>query len=152
MPSVSTVFVDTNVLLYSEDAADPAKHRAAREWLRRLWTERCGRLSVQVLNEFYANATRKLRPPMPAGDARAEVRRYQRWQPWPNDHATIETAWAVESRFQLNFWDALVVAAALQQGCTLLLTEDLQHDLQIDGVRIVNPFLVGPELLDAPAP
>jgi predicted nucleic acid-binding protein len=149
MPSASIVFVDTNVLLYSEDAADAAKHQRAREWLRVLWMRRCGRLSMQVLNEFYVNATRKLRPAMPAGDARAEVRRYQRWQPWALDHATVETAWALESRYQLHFWDALMAAAALQQGCDLLLTEDLQHGQQLDGVRVVNPFLLGPETLDA---
>ncbi len=149
MPSASTVFVDTSVLLYSEDGAFAEKHAAARAWLRTLWLRRCGRLSTQVLNEFYASATRKLRPPMPAGDARAEVRRYQRWQPWLIDHATVETAWAVESRFQLGYWDALVVSAALQLGCAFLLSEDLQHDQVIDGLRIVNPFLVGPELLDA---
>ncbi|MBN8510413.1 MAG: PIN domain-containing protein [Burkholderiales bacterium] len=151
MPSASTVFVDTNVLLYSEDRADPAKHRTAREWLRALWLRRNGRLSVQVLNEFYANATRKLRPAMPAGDARAEVRRYQRWQPWAVDHATVETAWGLESRFGLSYWDALVAASARHQGCSWLLTEDLQHDQRIDGLRIVNPFVVGPEILDAPA-
>lgn len=151
MPSALTVFVDTNVLLYSEDRADEAKNRAARAWLRVLWSRRCGRMSSQVLNEFYVNATRKLRPPMLAGDARAEVRRYQRWQPWVVDHATVETAWAVESRFGLSYWDALMVAAAVQQGCDWLLTEDLQHGQQIDGVRIVNPFVAGPEVLDEPA-
>ena len=148
MPSGSIVFVDTNVLLYAEDTAHAAKHKVARDWLRALWLRRSGRMSVQVLNEFYVNATSKLKPPMPAGDARAEVRRYQRWQPWLNDHATVETAWAMESRFQLSFWDALMVAAAQQQGCTMLLTEDLQHDQQIDSLRIVNPFLTGPEILD----
>jgi predicted nucleic acid-binding protein len=149
MPSDSTVFVDTTVLLYSEDGADPAKQQAAFEWLRALWLSRRGRLSVQVLHEFYANATRRIRPPMPAGDARAEVRRYQRWQPWIVDHATVETAWAVESRFRLSYWDSLIVAAAQVQGCRYLLTEDLQHGQQIDSVQIVNPFLVGPEMLDA---
>jgi predicted nucleic acid-binding protein len=148
MPSGSIVFVDTNVLLYSEDGAHADKHGRAREWLRALWTRRCGRLSSQVLNEFYVNATRKLKPPMAPGDARAEVRRYQRWQPWVNDHATVESAWALESRYQLNYWDALMVAAALQQGCDLLLTEDLQHDQQIDGVCIVNPFVLGPDILE----
>lgn len=151
MPSASTVFVDTSVLLYSEDRADAAKHRAARDWLRTLWLRRAGRLSIQVLNEFYANATRKLKPAMPAGDARAEVRRYQRWQPWPVDHATVETAWGLESRYRLSYWDALVAASAQHQGCRWLLTEDLQHDQQIDGIRVVNPFVVGPEILDAPA-
>lgn len=148
---MSAVFVDTNVLLYSEDGADPSKQRQAIDWLRVLWTSRRGRLSTQVLNEFYVNATRKLRPAMPAGDARAEVRRYQRWRPWSIDHATVETAWAVESRFGLSYWDALIVAAARAQGCGFVLSEDLQHDQLIDSVRILNPFIVGPEVLDAPA-
>lgn len=151
MPSVSTVFVDTNVLLYAEDRADAGKHAAARAWLRELWLQRRGRLSVQVLSEFYVNATRKLQPPMPAGDARAELRRFQRWQPRQIDHATIEAAWAIESRYGLHFWDSLILASAQQLGCTVLLTEDLQHEQLIDSVRIVNPFTVGPERLDSPA-
>lgn len=152
MPSGSTVFVDTNVLVYAEDRAHPDKHRVARQWLRELWVRRLGRLSTQVLNEFYVTVTRKLAPAMPPGDARAEVRRFQRWQPWLVDHATVESAWAVESRFGLHFWDALMVASAQQQGCRWLLTEDLQHDQTFDTVQVVNPFLAGPELLDAPAP
>jgi predicted nucleic acid-binding protein len=151
MPSASTVFVDTNVLLYAEDRADAAKHAAARRWLRELWLRRCGRLSTQVLNEFYVNVTRKLRPPMPAGDARAEVRRFQRWQPWAPDHATVEAAWAVESRFQVHYWDALMIASAQQLGCTYLLSEDLQHEQPFDTVRVLNPFLIGPEVLDVSA-
>lgn len=152
MPSVSTVFVDTNVLLYAEDCVDAVKHAAARAWLRELWLRRCGRLSTQVLNEFYVVATRKLHPPMPAGDARAEVRRFQRWQPWAPDHGTVEAAWAVESRYGLHYWDALMVAAAQQQGCTYLLSEDLQHEQQLDSVRVLNPFVAGPERLDLPPP
>lgn len=151
MPSASTVFVDTSVLLYSEDLADPAKHRAARDWLRTLWLRRIGRLSMQVLNEFYANATRRLKPAMPAVDARAEVRRYQRWLPWVVDQATVESAWAIETRYGLSWWDALVTASAQHQGCRWLLTEDLTHDQLIDGVRVVDPFAVGPEILDAAA-
>jgi predicted nucleic acid-binding protein len=151
MSAAPTVLVDANVFIRSEDRADPAKQQLARNWLRELWLRHSGRTSSQVLNEFYVTATRKLRPAMSAGDARAEVRRYQRWNPWLCDHATVENAWAIESRFQLSWWDALVVASAQQQGCSYLLTEDLQHGLQIDGVRIVNPFLVSPEILDTPA-
>jgi predicted nucleic acid-binding protein len=151
MPSASTVFVDTNVLIYAEDRADATKHAAARAWLRSLWTQRRGRLSTQVLSEFYVNATRKIQPPMPPGDARAQVRRFQRWQPWQIDHATVEAAWAVETRYALSYWDSLIVAAAQQLGCAFLLSEGLQHEQQIDSVRIVNPFLVGPERIDAPA-
>lgn len=150
MPSDSTVFVDTNVLLYGEDAADAAKQSAAIAWLKTLWQRRCGRMSAQVLHEFYVNATRKIVPPMPQGDARAEVRRYQRWQPWVSDQATVETAWAIESRYRLSYWDALIVASAQAQGCRYLLTEDMQHEQRIDSVQIINPFLVGPSLLDTP--
>ena len=145
------VFVDTNVLLYGEDAADAMKQAQAIAWLGELWKRRCGRLSTQVLNEFYVSATRKAKPPMPAGDARAEVRRYQRWQPWQVDHATVESAWAIESRFGLTYWNALIAAAAQQMGCRFLLSEDMQHEQQIDGVQIINPFLVGPGMLDAAA-
>jgi len=80
------------------------------------------------------------------------VRRYQRWQPWAIDHSTVESAWSVESRYGLPYWDALIVAAAQAQGCRYLLSEDLQHGQQVDSVQILNPFLVGPEVLDAPAP
>lgn len=146
------VFVDTNVLLYSFDETDLDKQRRAREWLSLCWQRRLGRLSTQVLNEFYANARKRFASAISAGDARAEVRRYQLWKPWLIDQATIDTAWAAESRFQLNYWDALMVAAAQHQGCTVLLTEDLQHAQRIDSLLILNPFLVGPELLDAPAP
>ena len=149
---MSAVFVDTNVLLYSEDGANRAKQSRAIEWLQALWVQRCGRLSNQVLNEFYANATKKLKPAMPAGDARAEVRRYQRWQPWVLDQATVETAWAVESRFGFGYWDSLTVAAAKAQGCRYLLTEDLQHEQMIDGMQIINPFRVAPSAFDLAAP
>lgn len=145
------VFVDTNVLLYCFDDHDPAKRDRARAWVSACWQRRCGRISTQVLNEFYTNARRKFSSAISAGDARAEVRRYQRWLPWAIDHATMETAWAVESRYQLNYWDALIVAAAQAQGCAYLLSEDLQHEQQIDSLKILDPFLVGPELLDAPA-
>ena len=125
MPSAPTVFVDTNVLVYADDGREPAKRDQARVWLARLWAERRGRTSNQVLNEYYAVATRKLASQVTRGDARAEVRRYQHWNPWST--------------------------AGLHQGCEMLLTEDLQHDQRIDNLRIVNPFRVGPELLDEPA-
>ena len=142
------VFLDTNVLLYGVDDRDVGKRDRARAWIATCWERRCGRISMQVLNEYYSNARRKFSSAIASGDARAEVRRYQHWRPWVIDHPTVETAWAVESRYGLNYWDALMVAAAQQQGCTVLLTEDLQHDQMIDKVCILNPFLAGPETLD----
>jgi len=150
--STALVFLDTNVLLYGVDDREQAKRDRARAWIAACWTRRCGRLSTQVLNEFYVNARRKFPSAVSAGDARAEVRRYQHWQPWTIDQPTVEIAWAVESRYRLSYWDALMVAAAQQQGCAALLTEDLQPEQLIDGVRILNPFLTGPEWLDQAQP
>jgi len=146
---VSLVFVDTNVLIYGVDDRELVKRDRARAWLSECWRKQCGRLSTQVLNEFYVNVRRKFRGVLTEDGARAEVRRYQTWRPWTVDHQTVEFAWAVESRFGLNYWDALMVAAAQQQGCTILLSEDMQHNQQLDGVRVVNPFLVAPDALNA---
>ena len=147
-----TVFVDTAVLLYAVDDQDLAKRDQARRWLSACWTGRCGRLSHQVLNEFYLQARQKFPSAVSAGDARAEVRRYQNWRPWVIDHPTVEAAWAIEARYQLGFWDALIVSSAQQQGCDSLLTDALPHGQQIDGVHILNPFTLGPETLALPAP
>ena len=95
-----------------------------------------------MLNEFYVNVTRKLKPAMPQGDARARVRRYAAgWNPWQIDHATVETAWAMEARHGLQYWDCLVLAAAQHSGCTLVLSEDMQHEGRYGAVQVINPFL-----------
>ena len=147
MSAAPLVFVDTSVLILSEDGARPAEQAQALAWLRELWQRRAGRVSTQVLNDFYRLVTTRLQPPMPNGDARAEVRRYQRWQPWAIDHATVESAWSIESRFGLAYMDALVVAAAKAQGCELLLSLELAHGLQLDSVQILNPLQAAPDAL-----
>jgi predicted nucleic acid-binding protein len=143
--SVITVFVDTNVLVYSEDAAFPKKQARAVQWLEVLWRGERGRLSTQVLNEFYVTLTRKLKPAFPTGDARAEVRRYQTWQPLVVDHPLVEAAWAFEARYGLSYWDSLIVAAAQQLGCSILLSEDLQHGQKFGDLQVINPFQAEPK-------
>lgn len=144
------VFVDANILIRSEDGRDPARQAVAIAWLDRLWKTRRGRVSTETLNEFYVSATRKLAPPMPGGDARAEVRRYALWQPWQLDQATVETAWAMESRYGLPYASALVVAAAQHMGCKYLLSDDLSHSQSYGSVQVVNPFLADISILDTP--
>lgn len=146
MNSTDPVFVDTSVLLFSEDGARPAERERVLAWLRQLWIQRTGRVSVQVLTDFYTLATRRVTPPMPQGDVRAEVRRYQHWQPWGLDQATVEAAWSLESRFGLGFADALIVASAKAQGCTRLLSLALPHEAQYDSVQVLNPLVVEPSL------
>ncbi len=150
MPSASTVFVDTNVLLYAQDPRDVQKRGGAEQWLAWCWRERRARLSTQVLNELYANL-RRVAPQLPLEAARALVRRYRSWNPWVVDEMTVDIAWQLQDRHSLSYWDALMLAAARQLGCRFLLTEDLQHDQAIDGIRIVNPFIARPDIVDTPA-
>ena len=134
------VFVDTNVLVYSRDASEPAKQARARDLLEELWRSSRGRLSWQVLQEFYVTVTAKLDPGMHAQRARTEVRELATWDPVRTTQPVIEGAWALQDRFSLSFWDALIVSAARVSGCKTLLTEDLQHGQQFDELEIVNPF------------
>ncbi len=136
------IFVDTHVLLAADDAFDRAQQARARAWLQVLWKDRTGRVSTQVLTDYYMTVTQKFG--MPAGDARAKLRRFQLWQPWQVDHRTMETAWGVEARFGLPYGDALMVACAAQSGAQHVLTPALEHNMQIDGVGIVNPYRIAP--------
>ena len=139
------VFVDTAVLLAADDAFDPPRQTQARAWLQALWLRRAGRVSTQVLNNYYVTVTQNFS--MPAGDARAKLRRFQLWQPWQIDHQTVETAWGVEARFGLRYWDALIVAAAAQSGANHVLSTVLTHQQHIDGVSILDPFQATPQSL-----
>ena len=141
----ATVFVDTNVLIYALDEGDPQKLRAARAWRKELWKSRRGRLSFQVLQEFYAKVLQKW--PIARNDARAEVRDLMAWDPVAVDAGVLELGWKIQDRYHLSFWDALIVAAAKSAGCRYLLTEDLQHGQQLDGVTVLSPFLSDPASL-----
>jgi predicted nucleic acid-binding protein len=132
------VFVDTNVLIYAVDTFDRRKHEAARIWRSELWKSKRGRISFQVLHEFYAKVTQKW--PTARDDARAEVRDLLKWKPVVLDDTVIEHAWKTQDRYKLSFWDSLIVAAARQSLCAYLLTEDLQAGPEIEGLVVVNPF------------
>jgi predicted nucleic acid-binding protein len=139
------VLVDTNVLLYEHDARHGGKQERARAWMAHLWRSRQGRISFQVLNEFYFNATQKLKPGLSRKAARDAVKALRAWAPFITDERTIETAWEIQDRYRLSLWDALVVASASLHECKHLLSEDLQHGQVLRGVTVVNPFIVSPD-------
>jgi predicted nucleic acid-binding protein len=141
------VFVDTNVLIYAVDTFDRRKNEAARVWRGELWKSNRGRISFQVLQEFFAKVTQKW--PAARDDARAEVRDLLKWNPVTVDEFVIERGWKIQDRYKLSLWDALIVSAAKQSSCAYLLTEDLQAGQEIDGVTVVNPFHVGIDGLPA---
>jgi predicted nucleic acid-binding protein len=137
------VFVDTNVLIYAVDEANLKKQEAAKQWRTELWKSRRGRISFQVLQEFYANVSRRW--PAAREQAVAEIRNLLAWRPVSIDAAVLENAWKIEERYLLSFWDSLIVSAAKAAACRYLLTEDLRADQELDGVVVVNPFRGGPE-------
>jgi predicted nucleic acid-binding protein len=115
-----TVFVDTNVLVHARDTSEADKQRAAMRWLEALWTQKAGRLSYQVLQEFYVTVTRKLRPGLSPDEARDDIRSLLLWEPVSTGSRMLEQAWSVQDRYRLSWWDSLIVAAAQVSGCDYL--------------------------------
>jgi predicted nucleic acid-binding protein len=136
------VFVDTNVFIYSVDLADPKKQRATQSWLAELWTGGNGRLSFQVLQEFYSKVCQK--DPAAREAARAAIQDLLAWNPAPVNAEILNRSWKIQDLYQLSFWDSLIVAAAMSTSCRYLLTEDLQDGQSLDGLLVISPFTHDP--------
>jgi predicted nucleic acid-binding protein len=134
-------FVDTNLLVYAHDRHAGTKATRAQELLAQLWKERRGVLSTQVLQEFCVNARRKFRQPMTAAEVSEAVLAYKSWRLIVNTANSILRALELEQRYQISFWDAMIVQAAESAGCEVLYSEDLSHGQEYGGVLVVNPFL-----------
>jgi predicted nucleic acid-binding protein len=128
-------------LIYAHDLDAGIKHQVAVSLMEDLWERENGALSVQVLQEFYVNVTRKITKPISPAQARGVIRNYLAWQIQRNDPDTIFFASELEERYQLSFWDSLIVAAASTARVDKILTEDLQHGQVIAGILVENPFL-----------
>ena len=132
-------FVDTNVLLYSV-STDPAEANKAAVAIELLADEGLC-LSVQVLQEFYVQATRVTRSePLPHDDAVAFVETWQRFRVQEMSVALMRDALAAARRWRVSYWDAAIIEAARMLECSELLTEDLNPGQVFDGVTVVNPF------------
>jgi len=143
MTGDSLFFVDTNVLLYRHDQKAPTKQRVAEGWIGVLWQHGAGRLSWQVLNEYYANATGKIGAPTRL--VRRLVEAYSTWDPSGFGLGVLHRAWYWTDKAGIPYWDALIVAAAEIKGCAYLLSEDFQADRRFGEVTVVNPFVSAPE-------
>ena len=141
------VFVDTNVLLYVLDSTDPRKQAAAREWVEALWSSGHGRLSWQVLNEYYENAVRKLRGP--AKVVRSTVEGYAEWGLAEWNLSLLRRGWHWTDQADVSYWDSLIVAAAETTGCRYLLSEDFQEGRSFGSVQVINPFHTEPAAIRA---
>lgn len=131
-------FLDTNILAYTDDASTPRKQARALEVVEEHLTAGTGVVSVQVLQEYFAAATRKLKVEPSVARRKVEL-----FSVFPVVIPTVEDLLAgidLHRLHQLSIWDALVVRAAQRAGCRVLLSEDLQPGRSFDGLQVVNPF------------
>lgn len=133
-------FVDTNVLMYAHDASAGEKHARAKALLEKLWRDRTGVVSTQVLQELVVNLRKKAGRPLDAKATRDVVADYLTWQVVVNSGESILEALELEERYQISFWDALIVQAAQASGAEILYSEDLSDGQVYGAVRVINPL------------
>ena len=135
-------FFDSNILVYAFDQRDPRRSSIAQDLLARAQREHSAVISAQVVQETLNVLMRKLSPRMSAADARKVLDHVLAplWRIHPSP-ALYARGLHIQERYGFNFYDSLIAAAALEGGCTRLLSEDLQHGQQIEGLRVENPFL-----------
>lgn len=135
-------FVDTNILVYSRDSSEKEKQPKADQWLRTLWENESGKISTQVMNEYYVTVSQKLKPGLTKEQARADLRSLSVWQPLEISTALIEASWDTQDQYNYSWWDSLIITSAQFLNCTYLISEDMQHKQRLGQLTIINPFLV----------
>ena len=135
---MSVEFVDTNVLIYAHDGGAGSKHKRSIELLSNLFEDQAGALSIQVLAEFYAAATRKLK--MTSQQAEEVIADLASWTIHRPLHADLIRAAHLQRRHHIAWWDALIVTSAIQLGCAVLWTEDLSSGQRYGTLTVRNPF------------
>jgi predicted nucleic acid-binding protein len=131
-------FFDTNILIYADDKATPAKQRRALELVAEHRRARTGVVSLQVLQEYFVTVTQKLH--VDPRIARRKVELLAEFDVAAPDVADILAAIDLHRLHRFSFWDALLLRAAKEAGCSVLFSEDMQDTREIDGLQIVNPF------------
>ena len=134
-------FLDTNLLIHAIDAADPGKQAIAQKWIAKAHETGDGLVSYQVVQEWFNVVLRKAAVPLSVDEAALVYR--QLIEPlWriQSSREFLDTALDLHRRDSVSWWDSLILSAAIQGGCDRIVSEDLQHDRRVRGVRIVNPF------------
>lgn len=141
-PTSGRYFLDTNVLVYTFDERSPAKRERALYLVEQALNTGLGVISYQVVQEFLNVATRRFAPQMGAQEAERylKVVLVPLWEQLPSPRL-YQGALDIASRTGYAFYDALILAAARESGCSLVYSEDLQHGRRLDGLTIVNPFV-----------
>ena len=132
-------FFDTNIIIYTDDRTDLAKHNRAVSLWHEHREQRTGLISIQVLQEYFSTVTKKLA--MPAEKAQRKVEIMAAGRVVRFEARDVPAAIELHRLARISFWDALIVQAARVGGAKVLYSEDMQHGSTIGGVRVVNPFL-----------
>jgi predicted nucleic acid-binding protein len=144
MPSAKmNCFVDTNVLLYAQDARVPEKKKRAAEWIDALADKGLAVISPQVMNEFARNILRKFRH-INVDQLLQELELMIPLCQAPTTADTAINGLLIYQRYKLSFYDAVLIASAISAECGIFLSEDLSHHQAIGALKIVNPFLIAP--------
>jgi predicted nucleic acid-binding protein len=133
-------FVDTNILIYAHDRSAGDKHTRARDLIRALWQSGKGCLSIQVLQEFYVNVTQKVVKPLVPDVAAQIVADLAAWHVHQPGVEDVLDAIRLQERYQTSFWDAMIIASAIQLGCRTVWSEDLNAGQDYDSVTVASPF------------
>lgn len=133
-------FIDTNILVYAHDATAGEKQTQAKALIQSLWNSGTGCVSVQVLQEFYVTVTQKVRQPLKSEIVAQVVEALSFWRVYTPDARDVLGAIELQQRYQLSFWDAMIVYSAAQLGCQAIWSEDLNPGQIYAGVRVLNPF------------
>ena len=132
-------FVDTNILVYAHDLVSGIKNERARALIEKLWSTGGGVLSTQVLQELCVNLRRNAVKTLTVEETQRLIQDYSDWEIVVNTHNSVIEALAIETRFQISFWDALIVHAAERSGAAILYSEDFSEGQTYGSVRVVNP-------------
>lgn len=133
-------FVDTNILVYAHDSTQGPKHERAQALVETLWESGEGILSTQVLQELCVNLRRKSARPLSMEETRKLIEDYSTWDIVVNTAESVLQALDLESRYQISFWDALIVQAATSCEATIIYSEDLADGQTYGAARVVNPL------------
>jgi predicted nucleic acid-binding protein len=134
-------FIDTNILVYAHDISTGKKHDLACDLIEGLQLNKTGCSSIQVMQEFHVTVTQKIRRPMRIDQSLSILLDLSNWKNHSPVNEDVFSAIAIQQRYKLSYWDAMIVQSALACGCKVIYSEDLSHGQEIAGIKIVNPFL-----------
>jgi predicted nucleic acid-binding protein len=135
------VFVDTNIIVYAYDVSAGEKHKKAVAIMKDMWSTGNGIISSQVLQEFFVSVTKKSAKPVNIPTAKEIIKDLLKWKTVTINGEILLEAIDIHNEYKYSFWDSVIIAAAIEGGAKVLLSEDLADKQKIKGIVIKSPFL-----------